>query len=92
MALGLTRPLTKMCTKNISWGVKAAGVGADNLTIFMCRLSGNLGTSDSWNPQGLSRPVMGLLLYRKVSQKTKYSNVLNLISFSLSFVAILTLK
>ena len=27
----------------------------------MCRLSWNLGVSFSWNPQGLSRPVMGLL-------------------------------
>ena len=27
----------------------------------MCRLSWNLGASSSWNPQGLSRPVMGLL-------------------------------
>jgi len=34
---------------------------ADNLTAFMCRLSLNLGASTSWNPQGLSRPVMGLL-------------------------------
>ena len=34
---------------------------ADNLTTFMCRLSLKLGASDSWNPQGLSRPVMGLL-------------------------------
>jgi len=34
---------------------------ADNLTTFMCRLSWNLGSSTSWNPQGLSRPVMGLL-------------------------------
>ena len=34
---------------------------ADNFTIFMCRLSWNLGTSDSWNPHGLSRPVIGLL-------------------------------
>jgi len=25
MALGLTQPLTEMSTKNISWGVKAAG-------------------------------------------------------------------
>jgi hypothetical protein len=25
MALGLTRPLTEMSTRNISWGVKAAG-------------------------------------------------------------------
>jgi hypothetical protein len=27
----------------------------------MCRLSRNLGASTSWNPQGLSRPVMELL-------------------------------
>jgi hypothetical protein len=27
----------------------------------MCRLSWNLGASTSWYPQGLSRPVMGLL-------------------------------
>jgi hypothetical protein len=25
MALGLTQPLTEMSTRNISWGVKAAG-------------------------------------------------------------------
>jgi len=36
-------------------------MGADNLTTFMCRLSWNLGVSTSWNPQGLSRLVMGLL-------------------------------
>jgi hypothetical protein len=36
---------------------------ADNLTTFMCRLSRNLGASTSWNPKGLSRPVMGLLFF-----------------------------
>jgi hypothetical protein len=61
MALGSTQPLTEMSTRNISWGVKAAGAMADNLTTFMCRLSRNLGASTSWNPVGLSRPVMGLL-------------------------------
>jgi hypothetical protein len=34
---------------------------ADNLTTFMCRLSRNLEASTSCEPQGLSRPVMGLL-------------------------------
>ena len=34
---------------------------ADNPTTFMCRFSWNLGASTSWNPQGLSRPLMGLL-------------------------------
>ena len=62
MALGLTQPLTEMSTRNISWGLKAASAcGWHNLTAFMCRLSWNLGASTSWNPQGLSRPVMGLL-------------------------------
>jgi len=57
MVLGSTQPLTEISTRNISWGVKA-----HNLTSFMCQLSWNLGTSTSWNPQGLSRPVEGLLL------------------------------
>jgi hypothetical protein len=61
MALGSTQPLTEMSTRRISWGVKAAGDMADNLTTFMCRLSRNLGASTSWNPKGLSRPLMGLL-------------------------------
>ena len=42
-------------------GVKAAGAYGFKFTTFMCRLSWNLGASASWNPQGLSRPVMGLL-------------------------------
>jgi hypothetical protein len=33
---------------------------ADNLITFMCRLSCNVGASNSWNSQGLSRPVQGL--------------------------------
>ena len=33
---------------------------ADNLTTFMRRFSWNLGASTFWNPQGLSRSVMGL--------------------------------
>jgi hypothetical protein len=38
-ALGLTQPPTEMSTRDISWGVKAAGAQADNLTIFMLQLS-----------------------------------------------------
>jgi hypothetical protein len=61
MALGSTQHLTEMSTKNISWGEKLSVRRTDNLTTFMYRLSWNLGASSSWNPQGLSRPVMGLL-------------------------------
>ena len=42
-------------------GIKRPVHRADNLTTSMCRLSRNLGASASWKPQGLSRPVMGLL-------------------------------
>jgi hypothetical protein len=61
MALGLTQPLTKMSTRNISWGQRRPVHRADNLTTFMCLLSWNLETSNSWKPHGLSKPVMGLL-------------------------------
>ena len=61
MALGSTQPLTEMSTRNISWGQRRPVRRADNLTTFVCRLSWNLGTSPSWNPQGLFRPIMGLL-------------------------------
>jgi hypothetical protein len=47
--------------------LKVAGaLWADNITAFMCRQSWkqNPETSNSWNPQGLCRPVMGeLYLY-----------------------------
>jgi hypothetical protein len=33
----------------------------------MCRLSRNLVASTFWNPKGLSRPVMGLLLYYDIN-------------------------
>ena len=61
MALGLTHPPTEMSTRNISWGVKVTGYGSDNLSTFLCQLSWNLGALTSWSPQGLSRPIMGLL-------------------------------
>ena len=42
----------------------------------MCRLSWNLGTSTSWNPPGLPRPVMGLLylLPQHARIRTLFSN------------------
>jgi len=57
MALWLTQPLIKMSTRNTPWEVKVTG----DLTIFRCRLSGNLSASSSWNPQGPSRPMQGSL-------------------------------
>ena len=34
---------------------------ADNLTTFMCQMFRNVGASNSWQLQGLSKPVVGLL-------------------------------
>jgi len=51
MALGLTQPLTEMNTRNISCGEKPAG--AKGWQPYH-RLSGRLGASTSWNPQGLA--------------------------------------
>jgi len=61
MALGSTQNLTEMSTRSISGGVKAAGAQGWKPYHHTVPLSGNLGTLTSWNPLGLSRPVMGLL-------------------------------
>ena len=61
MALGSTQPLTEMSTRSISWGKGGRCVKADNLNHHPVPLSRNLRTLTSWNPLGLSRPVMGLL-------------------------------
>jgi len=60
MARGSTQPLTEMSTRRIPWG---KGGRCVRLTTYHhpVPLSRNLGTLTSWNPLGLSRPVMGLL-------------------------------
>jgi len=60
MALGSTHPLTEVGTRGISWGKGGRWV---RLTTYHhpVPLSRNLGALTSWNPLGLSRPVMGLL-------------------------------
>ena len=54
MALGLTHPLTEIYIY-----IRRPVRRSNNLITFMCPLSWNVGASASWNPQGLSRPVMG---------------------------------
>jgi len=61
MALGSTQPLIEMSTGSISWGVKAVGALGWQPYHHPVPLSRNLGALTSWNPLGLSRPVMGLL-------------------------------
>ena len=60
MALESTQPRTEISTRNISWRPRPVR-RVDNLTVFMCRMSRNPAASTSWNPQGLSRTVQGLL-------------------------------
>jgi hypothetical protein len=36
---------------------------ADTFTIFMCRMSGNLGTSTFWNPQGMYMDCVAFAVY-----------------------------
>jgi hypothetical protein len=49
-------PADSSCNRN-EYQEYFLGGKADNLTTFMCRLSGNLGALTSRNPQGLSRSV-----------------------------------
>ena len=62
---------------------------AASLTTFMCRLSWNLGAWTSWNPQGLSRPVMGLLFIGEPMNKRsseQWSNLLNDLAITNEFI------
>jgi len=61
-ALGSIQPLTKIITKDISWGggKRSQCVGLTIFTIFTCRLSRDSG-SFKFVDKGLSRPVMGQL-------------------------------
>ena len=65
MTLGSTQPLTEMSIRTISIMVNAAGARGSQPYHDPVPLSWNLGTSTSWNPPELSRPLMGLL-YRYV--------------------------
>jgi len=60
-ALLSTQPLTEISTTNISCGGKSSLCVGWKHNNFMCRLSWNLGASTSRNPQGLYRPIKGLL-------------------------------
>jgi hypothetical protein len=81
MTLGLPQPPTEMSTRNIFLEVvKVAGAyGWQPYHLYV--LSWNLGASTSWNPQGLSRPVMELIyLYIyiyiwKLSYKTSMPSI-----------------
>jgi len=77
MALGSIQPLTERQPVH----------RADNLTTFMYRMPWNLGTSTSWYPLGLSRPVQGLLyLYFYISNCYK----IHINQYHISIISYLT--
>jgi hypothetical protein len=61
MTLGSTQPLTELSIRNISWGKGGRCLMLTTLPLSCADCLKSLGASTSWNPQGLSRPVMGLL-------------------------------
>ena len=82
MALGLTQPLTQMSTRNISCGGKGGrcvGLTTYHIHVPIVLISGRASTS--WNPQGLSRPVMGLLYLLFVGMNNK-----NVLFFVLPYI------
>jgi hypothetical protein len=55
---------------------------ADNLTTFGFRLTGNLGSLSSWNLEGLSQAVQGLLdLFHLITINILYYSNLSVITF-----------
>jgi len=62
MALGSTQPLKEMRPGIFPRGLRWRVHRADNQTTFMCQISGNLGASTSWNPQGLVHACSGIAL------------------------------
>ena len=61
VALDSTQPLTEMNTKCISWDKKRPVRKADNLTTILGHCYVIWEPLTSWNPLGLSSPVMGLI-------------------------------
>jgi ABC-type phosphate/phosphonate transport system permease subunit len=78
-------------TKNISWLLRQLLHRADNLATIMCRLSRNPGSSASWNPQGLPRPVCDTIIYSFTIEFFGIKMYIKLISYSSYFAEILTI-
>ena len=52
--------LTEMSIRNIPWGVKPASTLGWQFTTFIFRISGSLGASNSWIPQGINKDCFTL--------------------------------
>jgi hypothetical protein len=72
MTLGVTQPLTEISTRNNSWGKGGRCIGLTNLPPSCADC---LRASNSWNAQGLSKPVMELLYLYLYLYKYKYIEI-----------------
>ena len=72
MVLGLTQPLTKMSTRNISWGWRRPVRRADNLTTFMCRLPWKSEILNLLEPSGPVQACNGVGLPLRLRQINRY--------------------
>ena len=66
----------------VGWGIVLQVCRADNLTIYMCWLSWNLGELTSCNHHGLSKPVQGLLYLYIVNYQDFQTQVVRLVPYS----------
>ena len=81
-ALGSTQPLTEMSTRNICWGVKAAGVYGwqpYHLHVLIVLKSGSLSLLEPWGPvqacNGIALPYLSSLIISSF-KKSHYFNSL----------------
>jgi hypothetical protein len=78
MALGSAQPLTEISTRNISWGGKGGRcIEFKNLPYWYADFYEIWGTLTSPNPQGFSRPVMGLLYVTEFSSFNVWRQIIN---------------
>ena len=72
-----------MNTRNISWGVKAAGEYGWQPYHLHVPIVWKSGSPTSLNPQGLSRPIMGLLYpFTLILRETRLDGWLRILSYT----------
>jgi hypothetical protein len=66
MALDSMQLLRKMCSREISWGLKGLVLRVDNLAAFMCRVSRNYRSLKLLYPRGLVKVRIAISVYKVI--------------------------